>query len=202
MNSAAQTFISIANHVIFLLDTAGLDAAARDAGFFYIIANGLQLLRENSRIETIYLMDEFNEKENMVTMTPVYLMLASVLLGLFACIFLVRPIVLRVEHAKTQVVDMFLDIPRRTRMKLRRQVVIVLKHMRREEDTALVHLSDDEDDDSQDDTEAAPEPRNRGEASDAAARYKTRVSQSKRPEPTYGEAAPRYTGYVSGRCCS
>ncbi len=99
-------------------------------GVFATIHNGMLALRDAIILDSSFVMDVAAVRQGELIWILIAISIVTVVAISLVLFFLVRPIVLRVEVAKSQVLDMFLDIPRPVRRTIRRRVYNVYVLMR------------------------------------------------------------------------
>ncbi len=171
-------------------DLANWEAAI---GIYTTIANAPAALRDAFILDTSYVRAMLGQRADELIAICVVVTVVTVFLVILGLVAFVRPIVVRVEVSKTQVLTMFLDIPRPVRRSIRRRVHGVFQLMRADTNTDEIHTRMDDDKDEGHDGGAAVDRGGEGSELDAGWDQKsvadTTHSGSRRLRPTRGPGA-------------
>jgi PAS domain S-box-containing protein len=130
---------------------------------FFPVANGPESLRDASDLYTLTLRRGMSDKYSTLLLANCMIFVAAALSTLFVILVFIRPIAVRIERSKSEVLDMFLDIKRPVRRALRRQVHAVLIMMTSSGENEEQQPDDDADAAADNDNEHWPDSARRSE---------------------------------------
>jgi hypothetical protein len=142
---AASMMSAYARHSLFM----NYASDAEDASFYAVVANWVKTLPDAMALNTLYIRQELADNHATLMLTYGLLLAASVAVVVFVSLVFVRPIVVRIEESKTQVLVIFQDIPYSLRRSLRRKAYGVFKLVQRGSADEKLQRSMGDDDDAQ-----------------------------------------------------
>jgi hypothetical protein len=128
-----------------------------DPGYYYCMYSGIDTIRSAMRDTTTFMTDDLSalHQELLVIMLAI---LAASLVGVIAVAMLfARPLIVRVETAKTRVLNILLHVPHAFRRNLRRKAMLVYKLVKKDTRSAVDMDMDDIARKDEQETLSAPE---------------------------------------------